>query len=169
MKVLVLNCGSSSIKYQFIDTETKTALAKGLIERIGMSGAVLTHERYDGDKIKIAGEILDHTIAIEYVLGVMLSKTHGVIDDKKDIEAVGHRVVHGGETFSNSVLIDKEVISVLQDNIELAPLHNPPNIKGIQSCKKILPGIPQVGVFDTAFHVKNAAESVSVRHSIRAL
>jgi len=154
MKVLVLNCGSSSIKYQFIDTETKTALAKGLIERIGMSGAVLTHERYDGDKIKIAGEIIDHTIAIEYVLGVMLSKTHGVIDDKKDIEAAGHRVVHGGETFSNSVLIDKEVISVLQDNIELAPLHNPPNIKGIQACKKILPGIPQVGVFDTAFHVK---------------
>jgi len=154
MKVLVLNCGSSSIKYQFIDTETKTALAKGLIERIGMSGAVLTHERYDGDKLKIAGEILDHTMAIEYVLGVMLSKNHGVIDDKKDIEAVGHRVVHGGETFSNSVLIDNEVISVLQDNIELAPLHNPPNIKGIQACKKILPGIPQVGVFDTAFHVK---------------
>ena len=85
MKVLVLNCGSSSIKYQFIDTETKTALAKGLVERIGMAGAVLTHIRYDGDKIKIAGEILDHTMAIEYVLGVMLSKNHGVIDDKKDI------------------------------------------------------------------------------------
>jgi len=154
MKVLVLNCGSSSIKYQFIDTNTQTALAKGLVERIGMTGAVLTHERYDGDKIKIAGEILDHTMAIEYVLGVMLSKNHGVIDDKKDIEAIGHRVVHGGETFSNSVLIDGEVISVLQDNIELAPLHNPPNIKGIQACKKILAGIPQVGVFDTAFHVK---------------
>jgi len=154
MKVLVLNCGSSSIKYQFIDTEKQTALAKGLVERIGMTAAVLSHQRYDGDKIKIAGEILDHTMAIEYVLGVMLSKNHGAIDDKKDIEAVGHRVVHGGETFSGSVFITDEVISVLQENIELAPLHNPPNIKGIQACKRILPDAPQVGVFDTAFHVK---------------
>jgi len=154
MKILVLNCGSSSIKYQFIDTETKTALAKGAVERIGMTGAVLSHIRYDGDKIKIAGEILDHTMAIEYVLGVMLSKNHGVIDDKEDIEAVGHRVVHGGETFSDSVLITEEVVKVLQDNIELAPLHNPPNIKGIQAVTRILPGTPQVGVFDTAFHVK---------------
>ena len=154
MKILVLNCGSSSIKYQFIDTETKTALAKGVVERIGMTGAVLSHSRYDGDKIKIVGEILDHTIAIEYVLGVMLSKNHGVIDEKEDIEAVGHRVVHGGETFSDSVLITEDVVKVLQDNIELAPLHNPPNIKGIQAVTRILPGTPQVGVFDTAFHVK---------------
>jgi len=154
MKTLVLNCGSSSIKYQFIDTETKTALAKGVVERIGMTGAVLSHSRYDGDKIKIVGEILDHTIAIEYVLGVMLSKNHGVIDEKEDIEAVGHRVVHGGETFSDSVLITEDVVKVLQDNIELAPLHNPPNIKGIQAVTRILPGTPQVGVFDTAFHVK---------------
>ncbi|HEY7751378.1 MAG TPA: acetate kinase [Ignavibacteriaceae bacterium] len=154
MKVLVLNCGSSSIKYQFIDTETERALAKGLVDRIGMTGAVISHTRYDGDKIKIAGEILDHTMAIEYVLGVMLSKNHGVIDDKEDIEAVGHRVVHGGETFSGSVLINDEVISVLQDNIELAPLHNPPNIKGIQAVTRILPNTPQVAVFDTAFHVK---------------
>ncbi len=154
MRVLVLNSGSSSIKYQFIDTDKKTALAKGLVERIGMSAAVLTHERYDGDKIKVAGEILDHAMALEYVLGVMLSKNHGVIDQKEDIEAVGHRVVHGGETFSDSVLITDEVISVLQENIELAPLHNPPNIKGIQACKRILPHAPQVGVFDTAFHVK---------------
>ncbi len=120
MKVLVLNCGSSSIKYQFFDTDTKTALAKGLVDRIGMAGAVLSHQRYDGDKIKIAGEILDHQIAIEYVLGVMLSKNHGVIDDKKDIEAVGHRVVHGGETFSDSVLITEEVVNVLTENIELS-------------------------------------------------
>ena len=152
MKVLVLNSGSSSIKYQFIDTEKKVALAKGLVDRIGMSGAVLTHQRYDGDQIKIAGEILDHQIAVEYVLGVMLSKNHGVIDDKKDIEAVGHRVVHGGETFSDSVFINDEVVKVLQDNIELAPLHNPPNIKGIQACQRILPDTPQCGVFDTAFH-----------------
>jgi acetate kinase len=152
MKVLVLNCGSSSVKYQFIDTNKKLALAKGLVDRIGMAGAVLSHQRYDGDQIKISGEILDHQIAIEYVLAVLLSKNHGVIDDKKDIEAIGHRVVHGGETFSGSVLITDEVIKALQDNIELAPLHNPPNIKGIQAATRILPGTPQVGVFDTAFH-----------------
>lgn len=152
MKVLVLNCGSSSIKYQFIDTDKKFALAKGLVDRIGMSGAVLSHSRYDDNKIKISGEILDHQIAIEYVLAVLLSKNHGVIEDKKDIEAVGHRVVHGGESFTGSVLITDEVVQVLQENIELAPLHNPPNIKGIQAVTRILPGTPQVGVFDTAFH-----------------
>ena len=154
MRILVLNCGSSSIKYQFINTEEKVTLAKGVVDRIGMSGAVLSHTRYDGDTIKIAGEILDHQMGIEYVLGVMLSKNHGVIDDKDDIDAVGHRVVHGGETFSGSVLITNEVISVLQDNIELAPLHNPPNIKGIQAVTRLLPGKPQVGVFDTSFHLK---------------
>lgn len=152
MKVLVLNSGSSSIKYQFIDTDKKLALAKGLVDRIGMAGAVLSHQRYDGNNIKIAGEILDHQIAVEYVLGVMLSKNHGVIDDKKDIDAVGHRVVHGGESFTGSVFITDEVVKVLQDNIELAPLHNPPNIKGIQACQRILPDMPQCGVFDTAFH-----------------
>jgi acetate kinase len=151
---LVLNCGSSSIKYQFIDASTETALAKGIVERIGMSGAVLSHKRYDGDEIKIVGEILDHQIAIEYVLGVMLSKNHGVIEDKKDIEAVGHRVVHGGETFFGSVLITDDVIKVLRDNIELAPLHNPPNIKGIMAIKSSLPNTPQCSIFDTAFHVK---------------
>ncbi len=154
MKILVLNCGSSSIKYQFIDTEQKIALARGLVDRIGMTGAVLSHKRYNDDEIKIVGEILDHTIAVEYVLGVMLSKNHGVIEQKSDIEAVGHRVVHGGETFSDSVLINDEVMKVLHDNIELAPLHNPANIKGIQAVSRTLPDTPQVGVFDTAFHVK---------------
>jgi acetate kinase len=154
MKVLVLNCGSSSIKYQFIETETETALAKGIVDRIGMSGAVLSHSRHDGDSIKIAGEILDHQIAIEYVVAILLSKTHGVISDIKEIDAIGHRVVHGGESFTGSVLINDEVIKVLQDNIELAPLHNPPNIKGIQAVTRLLPTTPQVGVFDTAFHSK---------------
>ena len=154
MKVLVLNCGSSSIKYQFINTETQTWLAKGMVERIGMTGAVLSHSRFDGDSIKIAGEILDHQIAIEYVIAILLSSNHGVIKDVKEIEAVGHRVVHGGEAFSGSVSITDEVIKVLQDNIELAPLHNPPNIKGIQAATRLLPNIPQVGVFDTAFHSK---------------
>src|SRR3989304_13276 len=154
MRVLVLNCGSSSIKYQFFDTVEKAALAKGVCERIGMSSSVLSHKRYDGDEIKVVGEILDHNIAIEYVLGVMLSKNHGVIEDKKDIEAVGHRVVHGGETFSDSVLITDDVIKVLEENIELAPLHNSSNIKGILAVKRTLPGTPQCSVFDTAFHIK---------------
>lgn len=154
MKVLVLNCGSSSVKYQFISTEDRTVLAKGLIERIGSSSAILTHSRYDGDTIKITGEILDHDIAIEYVIAVLLSKNHGVIKDRSEIEAVGHRVVHGGEDFSDSVLITDAVIQTLRDNIELAPLHNPPNLKGIMACQKHLSGIPQVSVFDTAFHQK---------------
>jgi len=154
MKVLGLNCGSSSIKYQFIDTETETALAKGVVERIGMTGAVLSHSRFDGDSIKIVGEILDHQIAIEYVTAILLSPNHGVIKDIQEIEAVGHRVVHGGETFSESILTNDEAIKVLQDNIELAPLHNPPNIKGIQAVMRLLPKTQQVGVFDTAFHSK---------------
>lgn len=154
MKVLVLNCGSSSIKYQFISTDDKKVLAKGLIERIGSSSAILTHERFDGDKIKITGEVLDHDLAIEYVIAVLLSKNHGVIKNKSEIDAVGHRVVHGGEDFSGSVLITDSVIEILRENIELAPLHNPPNLKGILACKKHLPVIPQVGVFDTAFHQK---------------
>lgn len=154
MKVLVLNCGSSSIKYQLINTDTETALAKGLVERIGMAGAVLSHSRHDGESIKIAGEILDHQIAIEYVIAILLSPNHGVIKDIREIDAVGHRVVHGGESFTGSVLITDEVIKVLQENIELAPLHNPPNIKGIQATIRLLPNTPQVGVFDTAFHSK---------------
>jgi len=154
MKVLVLNCGSSSIKYQFIDTTAKITLAKGMVERIGMTSAILTHQPFDKDKIKIVGEILDHTIAIEYVVAVLLSPNHGVIKDKNEIDAVGHRVVHGGETFSGSVLITDLVMKALKDNIELAPLHNPPNIKGIQAAKSHLPKTPQVGVFDTSFHIK---------------
>jgi acetate kinase len=154
MKVLVLNCGSSSIKYQFIDTDKETALAKGIVERIGMTGAVLSHSRFDGDSIKIAGEILDHKAAIEYVIAILLSKNHGVIENISEIDAVGHRVVHGGETFSDSVLINDEVLKVIEDNIELAPLHNPPNIKGIQAVNRLLPKTPQVAVFDTAFHSK---------------
>ncbi|MEI7811922.1 MAG: acetate kinase [Ignavibacteria bacterium] len=159
MRVLVLNSGSSSIKYQFFDTEQKKALAKGLVERIGMSSAILTHAPLGKEKIKIVGEILDHSIAIEYVIAVLLSKNHGVIKDKSEIDAVGHRVVHGGETFSDSVLISEGVLQVLMDNIELAPLHNPPNIKGIEAVIKHLPGTAQVAVFDTAFHSKMPAHA----------
>ncbi len=153
MKVLVLNCGSSSIKYQFIETEIGSSLAKGAVERIGMASAILTHAPRNGEKIRIVGEILDHKIAIEYVIAVLLSKNHGVIQSMDEIDAIGHRVVHGGETFSGSVLITDEVMRVLKENIELAPLHNPANIKGIKAAKEHMPSKPQVAVFDTAFHV----------------
>ena len=152
MKILILNCGSSSVKYQLMDMTEHTALAKGVVERIGMRGAILNHTRSDGDKVKIAGEIIDHQMAIEFILGILLSPNHGVLNDKSEIDAVGHRVVHGGEKFSGSVLIDKEVMEMLQECVDLAPLHNPHNIKGIQACQRLLPGIPQAGTFDTAFH-----------------
>ncbi len=152
MNILVLNCGSSSVKYQLIEVDSQRALARGSVERIGMSGATLTNIRYDGDEIKIAGEIVDHIVAIEFILAVLLSRNHGVIGDKSDIHAVGHRVVHGGETFTSSVLITDEVIKGIRSNIEIAPLHNPHNLRGINACQINLPGTPQVAVFDTAFH-----------------
>ena len=152
MNILVLNCGSSSVKYQLIDVDKKLFLAKGIVDRVGMSGAVLTNTRADGDEIKITGDILDHTTAIEYILAVLLSKNHGVISTKSEIHAVGHRVVHGGETFTGSVLIDESVIKGIRDNFEIAPLHNPHNLRGITACQTHLPEIPQVSVFDTAFH-----------------
>jgi acetate kinase len=151
MKVLVLNAGSSSVKYQLIETDTKEVLAKGMVERIGMAGAVLTH--HVGEKTtKLTGEILDHKMAIEYVLSILVSKNHGVVNDLNEIDAVGHRVVHGGEAFSGSVLITEEVVSEMTKCIDFAPLHNPPNIKGIKAAQALLPNVPQVGVFDTAFH-----------------
>ena len=152
MKILILNCGSSSVKYQLMDTADHKSLAKGSVERIGMKGAILNHLRHDGDKVKIAGEIVDHQMAIEFILGILLSPNHGVIKSRTEIDAVGHRVVHGGEKFTGSVLIDNEVMDMLHECIDLAPLHNPHNIKGIRACQRLLPGIPQAGVFDTAFH-----------------
>lgn len=152
MKILILNCGSSSIKYQFIETSTRVVLAQGSVERIGMKGALLKHRRHDGDKVKISGEIVDHQAGVEYILAILLSANHGVIKDRSEIEAVGHRVVHGGERFTGSIMIDSDVMEGLQECIELAPLHNPPNIKGIKACQRLLAGVPMVGVFDTAFH-----------------
>ena len=152
MKILVLNSGSSSVKYQMIDPEQQIALAKGVVERIGMAGAMLTHKPYDREEVRLTGEILDHKVAIEYVLSILLSKNHGVIKDKKEIDAVGHRVVHGGEAFRGSVLINSDVMREISRCIDYAPLHNPPNLKGIRATQTLLPDVPQVGVFDTAFH-----------------
>lgn len=154
MKILVLNCGSSSVKYQFIDISKSYVLAKGMVSRIGMSAAVLVHKPHDRPEVTISSEILDHIMAVEHVIAMLLSPNHGVIRDKSEINAVGHRVVHGGEKFPDSVLIDRELMQVLRSCIELAPLHNPHNIRGITACTQILPGVPQVAVFDTAFHQK---------------
>jgi acetate kinase len=152
MKILVLNCGSSSIKYQFIDIDKKYALAQGAVSRIGMSAAVLVHKPHDRPEVTVSGEMLDHIQAVEHVIAMLLSPNHGVMRDRSEIDAVGHRVVHGGEKFPDSALIDREVMQVLRSCIELAPLHNPHNIRGIRACEQILPGVPQVAVFDTAFH-----------------
>lgn len=152
MKVLVINCGSSSLKYQLFNMENEAVLSKGLVERIGLEGSALIHNGKNQQKVKIEKNLADHKQAIEMVLQTLTSPELGVIQSFEDIDAVGHRVVHGGEAFSKSVRIDKMVMSAIRGNIDLAPLHNPPNIMGIEACREILPSVPQVAVFDTAFH-----------------
>jgi len=152
MKILVLNCGSSSIKYKLFEMESKEVIAQGGIEKIGMKGSFLKLTLPDGQKVMLEGEILEHRAGIEYILGVLLSEKYGCIQSLDEIGAVGHRVVHGGERFNSSVLITDEVIEMLNDCIELAPLHNPPNLKGIYAIRELMPDTPQVSVFDTAFH-----------------
>lgn len=152
MKIIVINCGSSSIKYQLFDTKNREVLAKGIIEKIGLHGSFLKNERNDGDQVKLEGEIIDHQAGIEYMLGVLSSEAHGSIKKFDEIDAVGHRVVHGGEKFNTSVLITDDVIRKVEECIDLAPLHNPPNLRGIFAMQTLLPKVPQVGVFDTAFH-----------------
>lgn len=152
IKIIVLNCGSSSIKYQLFEMPSKQVLAKGLVDKIGLKGSSIKHKRSDGVEAKIEGEILDHQAGIEYLLGILISKKYGSLQTLNEIDAVGHRVVHAGEKFSGSVYINDEVIAALEECIDLAPLHNPPNLKGIYAMKALLPEVPQVGVFDTAFH-----------------
>lgn len=152
MKVLVLNCGSSSIKYKLLDMQTNEEMSSGAVEKIGMKGSFLKHTRRDGQKVLLKGEILEHQIGIEYILGVLSSTKHGCIESLEEINAVGHRVVHGGEKFNSSVLITDEVIQKITECIDIAPLHNPPNLAGIRAISELLPAVPQVGVFDTAFH-----------------
>ncbi len=152
MKILVLNCGSSSIKYKLFEMESKEVVAQGGIEKIGMKGSFLKLTLPDGQKVQLEGEILEHRAGIEYIFGVLLSEKYGCLKSLDEIGAVGHRVVHGGERFNESVLITDEVIEMLEECIELAPLHNPPNLKGIYAIQELLPNTPQVSVFDTAFH-----------------
>ena len=153
MKILVLNCGSSSLKYQLIDMSNEEVLCVGLVERIGIEGSVLKQEK-DGVEGKLIVEqpMKNHQDAIKLVLDAVVDPQYGGVKDIKEVEAVGHRVVHGGEKFAGSVLITDEVKAALEECIELAPLHNPANIMGIEACEAILPGVPMVAVFDTAFH-----------------
>lgn len=152
MKVLVINCGSSSLKYQLIDMSNEQALAQGLVERIGISGSILTQKVEGKDKYVVETPLKDHQDAIELVLKSLIDETHGVIKSMDEISAVGHRVVHGGEKYASSVVVDEEVIKNLDEFTKLAPLHNPPNIIGINACRELMPNTPMVAVFDTAFH-----------------
>ena len=151
MKVLVVNCGSSSIKYQLIDMENENLMAKGYLEKIGLPDSFLTHT-VNGEKHKIEQEVKNHEEGIQLVLQQLTHPEYGVIKSLDEIGAVGHRVVHGGEKFSSSVLITDDVINTMRECIPLAPLHNPAGITGIEACQKVLPNVPMVGVFDTAFH-----------------
>lgn len=153
MKVLVINAGSSSLKYQLIDMDAVTVLAKGLCERIGIEGSNLQHKNLvKGISEKIESPMQNHADAIKLVIDALTDSEYGVISSMEEIGAVGHRVVHGGEFFADSYVIDGKVKEALKQCIPLAPLHNPPNITGIEACEKLMPGVPQVGVFDTAFH-----------------
>lgn len=152
MKVLVINCGSSSLKYQLIDSATEDVLAKGLCERIGIDGSSVTHQKAGCGKVKTEVPMADHTDAVKVVIEKLTDPEAGVIASLQEIDAVGHRIVHGGEKFKGSVVINEEVVNAITECNDLAPLHNPANLIGIHSCEKIMPGVPMVAVFDTAFH-----------------
>ena len=160
MKVLVINCGSSSLKYQVLDMTGELLLAKGLVERIGIEGSTLIHEKIGlDDKHRLTVPMKDHKEAIGHVLNVLVDSEQGVLKSMDEIAGVGHRVVHAGEKYAASILITKDVIKVLEDCSELAPLHNPPNILGINACRELMPKTPMVAVFDTAFHQTMPSES----------
>ena len=152
MNVLVINCGSSSLKYQVLDMTNEELICKGLVERIGMEGSVISHTKTGMDKFVLEAPMKDHKDAIGHVIDALKDEEHGVVKDMNEIGAVGHRVVHAGEKFAHSVLITDDVIKALEECVELAPLHNPPNLLGIAACQELMPGTPMVGVFDTAFH-----------------
>lgn len=152
MKVLVINCGSSSLKYQVLDMTNEELICKGLVERIGMEGSVISHTKTGMDKFVLEAPMKDHKDAIGHVIDALKDEEHGVVKDMNEIGAVGHRVVHAGEKFAHSVLITDDVIKALEECVELAPLHNPPNLLGIAACQELMPDTPMVGVFDTAFH-----------------
>ena len=151
MNVLVINCGSSSLKYQLINSDSEEVLAKGLCERIGIDGAIV-HQPKGGDKVKTEASMPNHTAAVKLVIEKLTDPQVGVIKSLDEIDAVGHRIVHGGEKFATSVVLNDEVLKAIEDCNDLAPLHNPANLIGINACREIMPNVPMVGVFDTAFH-----------------
>lgn len=159
MNILVINCGSSSLKYQLIDMNGEEVLAIGLVERIGIEGSRIKHDTTGKERYIIEEPMKDHRKALELVLNAIVDEEHGAISSLDEIGAVGHRVVHGGEDFSGSIIIDENVMEALEKNVELAPLHNPPNIIGINACKELMPNIQMVAVFDTAFHQTIPAEN----------
>ena len=159
MKVLVINCGSSSLKYQILDMTNENLLCKGLVEKIGIEGSVIGHEKIGQEKIKKEIPMKDHKDAIAQVLAMIQDPEQGVIKSMSELGAVGHRVVHAGEKYASSVLITEDVIKALEECVELAPLHNPPNLLGIAACQELMPNTPMVAVFDTAFHQTMPAES----------
>lgn len=152
MKIFVVNCGSSSIKYQLIDMADESVIAKGLVERIGIEGSVLTHTPAGKDKVRLESSIPNHVDGIKKVLAALVDPNYGVIKSMDEIGAVGHRVVHGGEIFNQSVVITDEVLKQIEALSDMAPLHQPANLAGIRACQEVMPGTPQVAVFDTAFH-----------------
>lgn len=152
MKILVINCGSSSLKYQVLEMETETLLCKGVVERIGLEGSILKHEKQGNSNFELKADMEDHRQAIGNVMDAIVHEEHGVASDMSEIGAVGHRVVHAGEKYASSVLLTDDVIQALEDCVSLAPLHNPPNLLGIAACRELMPDTPMVGVFDTAFH-----------------
>lgn len=152
MNILVINCGSSSLKYQLIDSESEKVLAKGLCERIGIDGSAITHQPAGGEKRTDKVDMPGHTVAVKLVIDKLTDKEVGVISSLEEIDAVGHRIVHGGERFASSVVITEEVLRQVEECNDLAPLHNPANLIGINSCMEVMPNVPMVGVFDTAFH-----------------
>lgn len=164
MNILVINCGSSSLKFQVIDPQNEEVKAKGLVERIGIPDSRVKYEPTGGEKIEINTDIPDHKVGIKLVIDALTDPNHGIIKSMDEIEAVGHRVVHGAEEFNQSVVINDEVMAALERSSELAPLHNPANIQGIEACKELMPETPMVGVFDTAFH--QSIEPVNFIYSI---
>ena len=151
MKILVLNCGSSSLKYQLIDMDNESVLAKGLCERIGIADSVLTHQVPGMDKYIVEQDMPSHDVAVKLVMNALMDPEHGVISDVSEISAVGHRVLHGGSTYSDSIIVDEDVKRVIEECFDLGPLHNPANLMGIVACEAAMPGTPNVAVFDTAF------------------
>ncbi len=154
MKILVVNCGSSSLKYQLIDMDNESVIAKGLCERIGIEGSKLTHQPAGKDKFVVENPMPDHTVAIQTVLDALMDATHGVIQNTEEIAAIGHRVLHGGTVYSDSIIVNADVKRVIRECFDLGPLHNPANLMGIEACEAAMPGKPNVAVWDTAFGMK---------------